>query len=154
MRDHSPSIQVQSTIAELVAQEIPAGVRFKHFYSELESKALEIRSDLIEFLFQKRGQGRNVIGYGAAAKGNTFLNFAGVRKDLVSVVADRNPSKIGKYLPGSRLPIAAESGLSNLRPDFVVKLPWSLKTEIVEKLCYVREWGRQLVTAVPRLEIW
>lgn len=154
MRDDSPWNQVQSTVAKLVAKETAAGVKSKHFYSEFESKALQIRSDFIEFLIQQRGQGRTVVGYGAAAKGNTLLNFAGVRKDLMSMVADRNPAKIGKYLPGSRIPIVNESEFEKLRPDFVVIFPWNLKSEIGEQLRYVREWGGQLVTAVPRLEIW
>jgi len=154
MRDDSQSIQVQSTVAELVAQETMAGVKFKRFYAEFESKALQIRNDFVEFLIQQRGRGRTVVGYGAAAKGNTLLNFAGVRKDLMTVVADRNPAKIGKYLPGSRIPIVNESELEKLRPDFVVILPWNLKSEIGEQLQYVRKWGGKLVVAVPHLEIW
>jgi len=154
MRDDSQSIQVQSTVAELVAQETMAGVKSKRFYSEFESKALQIRNDFIEFLIQQRGQGRTVVGYGAAAKGNTLLNFAGVRKDLMTVVADRNPAKIGKYLPGSRIPIVNESELEKLRPNFVVILPWNLKSEIGEQLQYVRKWGGRLVAAVPSLVVW
>ena len=91
--------------------------------------------------------------YGAAAKGNTLLNFAGVRADLISLVADRNPAKQGKFLPGSRIPIVPEQVLREARPDYVVILPWNLRSEVTQQLAYIRDWGGSFVTAVPRLEV-
>ena len=81
------------------------------------------------------------------------MNYAGVRPDLVAFVVDRNPAKQGKYMPGSRIPIVDEAGLQTARPDYVVILPWNLKTELMEQLDYIRDWGGQFVTAVPRLEL-
>lgn len=154
MRDDCPSLEVRSTVDQLAMQEATAGVMSKNFYADFGAKAVHMKDDFIEFLLRQKSLGRTVAGYGAAAKGNTLLNFAGIKKDLITVVADRNPAKVGKYLPGSRIPVVSESDLSKLRPDFVVILPWNLKSEIEEQLHYVREWGGRLVTAVPSLEIW
>ena len=91
--------------------------------------------------------------YGAAAKGNTLLNYAGVRPDLLPFVVDRNPAKQGKYLPGSRIPIVDEQYLREMRPDHILILPWNLKQEVMQQLDYVRDWDAQFVTAVPELDI-
>jgi hypothetical protein len=101
---------------------------------------------------QKRN-GKQVAGYGAAAKGNTLLNFAGVRSDLLAFVADASPHKQGNFLPGSRIRVVDEQHLREARPDFVVVLPWNLRDEITEQLAYIRQWGGQFVFAVPGLEI-
>lgn len=92
-------------------------------------------------------------GYGAAAKGNTLLNYAGVRPDLLPYAVDLNPAKQDKFLPGCRIPIVAEAYLKQNRPDYVLILPWNLRTEVVEQLAYIREWGGQFVTAVPSLKV-
>ena len=89
----------------------------------------------------------------AAAKGNTLMNYAGVRQDLLSFIVDRNPAKQGKYMPGSRIPIVDESRLREARPDYVVILPWNLRNEVMQQLEYIRAWGGKLVTAVPGLEV-
>jgi len=94
-----------------------------------------------------------VAGYGAAAKGNTLLNFAGVRPHLLPWVADRNPAKQGKFLPGSRIPVVDEEHIRQIRPDFVVVLPWNLRDEVMDQLAYIRDWGGQFVTAVPALRV-
>ena len=93
------------------------------------------------------------MGYGAAAKGNTLLNYAGVRPDLLPWVVDRNPTKQDKYMPGSRIPIVAETRLQKAKPEFVIILPWNLRKEVMTQLAYIREWGGRFVTAVPRLEV-
>jgi hypothetical protein len=94
-----------------------------------------------------------VAGYGAAAKGNTLLNYAGVRPDLLTFVVDRNPAKQHKFMPGSRIPIMDEAHLKLSRPDYVVILPWNLREEVMAQLDYIRAWGGQFVTAIPKLEI-
>jgi hypothetical protein len=94
------------------------------------------------------------VGYGAAAKGNTLLNYAGVRPDLLPYVVDASPHKQGKYLPGSRIPIFAEAHLRADRPDVVLVLPWNLRDEITAQLAYIRDWGGRFATAVPSLELW
>ena len=90
--------------------------------------------------------------YGAAAKGNTLLNFAGVRPDLISFVADRSPAKQGKFMPGSRIPIVKEDRLKALRPDVVIVMPWNLGAEISRQLSYVGEWGGELFVAIPNIQ--
>src|SRR5690606_38221259 len=96
--------------------------------------------------------GKTVAGYGAAAKGNTLLNYAGVRPDLLPFVVDMNPAKQNKFLPGSRIPILPPEAIEEKKPDYVIILPWNLRTEISDQLSYIRGWNGKFVTAVPELE--
>jgi hypothetical protein len=123
------------------------------YYADFQLRANRIKNDLLEFLIKAQREGKKVIGYGAAAKGNTMLNYAGVRPDLLSAVIDRNPTKQNKYLPGSRVPIVDENIIRQQMPDFVLILPWNLRHEVTEQLNYIQEWGGKFVTAVPNLEI-
>jgi ABC-type Fe3+-hydroxamate transport system substrate-binding protein len=104
-------------------------------------------------LLEAKHQGKTVAAYGAAAKGNTLMNYAGIRSDLIAFVVDRNPAKQGKYMPGSRIPILDEEHLKKFKPDYVVILPWNLKTEIMQQLYYIHAWDGKYVTAIPQLEI-
>ena len=140
-------------VAKLLAREISAGMNNTAFYAGFQAKANKVKNDLLIFLIEAQRAGRSVAGYGAAAKGNTLLNYAGVRPDLLPYVVDRNPAKQDKFLPGCRIPIVTEAHLKQNRPDYVLILPWNLHTEVVEQLAYVREWGGQYVTSVPVLEI-
>lgn len=140
-------------VAAMLAEEEAAGVASWPFYSGFQSRAESIKDDFLSFLIDAKRRGDTVAAYGAAAKGNTLLNFAGVKPDLLPYVVDRAPSKQGKFLPGSRIPIATEDHLRVDRPDYVVLLPWNLREEISAQLDYVREWGARLVTVVPRLQV-
>lgn len=140
-------------VAKVRATESAAGVTSAAYYAGFQARAEKVKDDLLAFLIEARRSGKRVVGYGAAAKGNTLLNFAGVRPDLLSWVVDRNPAKKDRFLPGSRIPIVGEDRLYAERPDYVVVLPWNLRMEIAKQLDYVRRWGGQLVTAVPRLEV-
>lgn len=142
-----------SRVAELLKREAAAGVTTTGFYGGFQSKADKVKNDLLAFLIEAKQAGKQVAGYGAAAKGNTLLNYAGVRPDLLPWVVDRNPAKQDKYLPGSRIPIVAETRLQKARPEFVVILPWNLREEVMTQLAYIREWGGRFVTAVPQLEV-
>ncbi len=133
--------------------EANAGILGDAIYSDFQSSAEKVKNDFTAFLLEAKEQGKVVAGYGAAAKGNTLLNFAGVKSDLVSFVVDSNPSKAGKYLPGSRVPIVHEDRLTETRPDYVVIFPWNLREEITKQLDYIRAWGGKFVIAVPHLEI-
>jgi len=137
----------------LLAAEASAGMRDSGYYAGFQERVLKVKYDFLSFLVTARAQGKTVVGYGAAAKGNTLMNFAGVRPDLVAFVADRNPAKQGKYLPGSRIPVVGPEELKNARPDFILILPWNLKDEVLRELAYVSEWGGRFVTAVPELQI-
>ena len=111
------------------------------------------KDDLLALLIEAKHQGLKVAAYGAAAKGNTLLNFAGVRPDLLPYVVDRNPAKLGKFLPGSRIPIVDEAHLEVHQPDRILILPWNLQQEVMAQLAYARHWGGQFVTAVPALGV-
>lgn len=142
-----------AAVGNLRAAELAAGVLSAAYYAGFQTRAEKVKDDLLAFLLDARRSSKRVVGYGAAAKGNTLLNFAGVRPDLLSWVVDRNPAKKDKFLPGSRIPVVGEDRLHSERPDYVVVLPWNLRAEISEQLGYVRRWGGQLVTAVPHLEV-
>jgi SAM-dependent methyltransferase len=144
---------INSNVTGLLAIESAAGITTPEFYSGFQAKADKVKNDFIEFLCAAKRTGKNVVAYGAAAKGNTLLNYAGVRPDLLPYVVDRNPAKQHKFLPGSRIPIVDEQQLQQTRPDYVVILPWNLRDELVAQLAYIRDWGGQFVTAVPGLTV-
>jgi 2-polyprenyl-3-methyl-5-hydroxy-6-metoxy-1,4-benzoquinol methylase len=144
---------VDARVAAMLERERAAGVTTAAYYGALQGQAETIVDALNAFLIETRRVGKTVAGYGAAAKGNTMLNFAGTRPHLLPFVVDRNPAKAGKFMPGSRIPIVEEAVLRETRPDYVLILPWNLKDEVIEQLSYVREWGGRFVTAVPELAI-
>ncbi|MFB3080624.1 MAG: class I SAM-dependent methyltransferase [Nitrosomonadaceae bacterium] len=137
----------------LITREVAVGMRTEQYYTDFQKRANDIKHELIKFLMESKRQGKNVVAYGAAAKGNTLLNYAGVRSDLLSFVVDRNPAKQGKFLPGTRIPIVDEARLHKEHPDYVVILPWNLKAEITEQLAYIRKWDGKFVTFVPILSV-
>jgi SAM-dependent methyltransferase len=140
-------------VTALLEREAVTGMLKNTYYASFQGRAERVKDDFLRFLLDARRDGKRVAAYGAAAKGNTLMNFAGVRADLVSFAVDRNPAKQGKFLPGSRIPIVDEDRLRVVRPDYIVILPWNLKREVMAQLAYVREWGASFVTAVPGLEI-
>ena len=140
-----------SNLKKLIDQERDVGMNTASYYKGFQARAETVKNDLLKFLLNAKDQGETVAAYGAAAKGNTMLNFAGVRSDLVKFVVDRNPKKQGQFMPGSRIPIVDEAHLKAAKPDYVVILPWNLKDEIVSQLSYVHEFGAHFVTAVPNL---
>lgn len=141
-------------VAQLLTTEAAAGMLGEGFYSDFQSQSRRIKHELLSFLLQCHAEGLTVGAYGAAAKGNTLLNFAGVRPDLLPYVVDKNPAKQGQYLPGSRIPIVDEAHLRAHRPDRVLILPWNLRSEVAAQLDYVRGWGGQFAVAVPQLEVF
>jgi SAM-dependent methyltransferase len=140
-------------VDELLAAEAAAGLRGAGYYAGFQERVLKVKHDFLSFLLSARAEGKTVVGYGAAAKGNTLMNFAGIRPDLLAFVADRNPAKQGKYLPGCRIPVVGVEELRNARPDYVLILPWNLKDEVMSEHAYVSEWGGRFVTAVPELTL-
>lgn len=122
-------------------------------YQNLILKAQTIKSDLVSFLEQQRQLGNRVVAYGAAAKGNTLLNFSGIGTDLIEFVCDVSNSKQGKFMPGSHIPILHPDAIREAKPDLVLILPWNLASEICDQLSYIKEWNGRLITAVPELQI-
>ena len=133
--------------------EADSGMTSADYYSGFQLKTDQVKDDFLTFLLKAKEEGKSVAAYGAAAKGNTLMNYSGVRPDLISFVVDRSPSKQNKYMPGSRIPIVEEEVLKQTKPNYVVILPWNLRTELVEQLKYIREWGGRFVTAVPSLQV-
>jgi SAM-dependent methyltransferase len=144
---------VSSRVGRLLDTEKEAGMLEDGIYRDFSRKLQEIKNDLLSFLIEQNRLGKLVVAYGAAAKGNTLMNFAGVRPDYIPYVVDRNPAKRGKYMPGSHIPIVGEERLKHDHPDYVLILPWNLKEEIVNQLSYVRDWGGQFVSAIPGLTV-
>ena len=145
--------ETNERVNKLFAEEINAGVMTASFYEGFQGKADRVKNDFLSFLIETKSSGKTVAAYGAAAKGNTLMNYAGVRPDLIRFVVDRNPAKQGKYMPGSRIPIVDESKLLAAKPDYVVVLPWNLKAEVMQQIEYVTGWGSKFVTAVPILSV-
>lgn len=145
--------EFSQNVTALLAFEATAGITTPDFYNGFQAKADQVKNDFLAFLIEAKRTSKTVAGYGAAAKGNTLLNYAGVRPDLLPYVVDKNPTKQDKFLPGCRIPVVAEDQLKQTRPDYVIILPWNLRTEVIEQLAYIREWGGQFVTAVPSLKI-
>jgi len=144
----------RETVSTMLSTEMDAGLGGRDFYAGFQERTDRIKDDLLRFLLEARRDGRTVVGYGAAAKGNTLLNYAGIRSDLLRFVVDQNPAKQGRYLPGSRIPVVSEDFLNEARPDHVLILPWNLREEVEERLAYIRQWGATFAIAVPNLSIW
>lgn len=140
-------------VTAFVAKERAAGMFEAHYYHGFQAVAESVKDAFLSFLLDQKHTNKRVAAYGAAAKGNTLLNFCGVRSDLLAFVADASPHKQGRYLPGARIPVVDEAHLRAARPDFVVILPWNLRTEITAQLAYIREWGGHFAFAVPRLDV-
>jgi hypothetical protein len=144
---------IAPAVQQVLVAETAAGMQTADFYSQFGLQPMRIVRELLSFLVSAAHSGQSVAAYGAAAKGNTLLNFAGVRPHLLPYVVDKNPAKQGKFLPGSRIPILDESFLRAQQPRYVLILPWNLQAEVMEQLSYIREWGGRFVTAVPGLAI-
>jgi SAM-dependent methyltransferase len=141
-------------VARVVRLEADAGLDTLAGHAGFAAQVAAVRNDLIEFLVARSREGSTVAGYGAPGKGNTLLNHVGVRSDLLAFTVDRNPVKLGKFLPGTHIPIHPVERLAEERPDYVLILPWNLRDEIAAQLTYIREWGGRLVVPLPSLEVF
>ena len=139
------------SVSKMLYRESQFGMTSLTFYADFQAQAEKIKYEVLRYLLDCKAQGLKIAAYGAAAKGNTLLNFAGIRSDLLSYVVDANPHKQGKYLPGSRIAIVSESHLVEDRPDRVLILPWNLKSEVVMQMAYIRQWQGKFVTVIPQL---
>ncbi|MDE2598235.1 MAG: class I SAM-dependent methyltransferase [Rhodocyclaceae bacterium] len=142
-----------AAVSKVLQAEREAGLQAVDTYLGFQAKAEKIKLSFLEFLIAQKKAGKRVAAYGAAAKGNTLMNFAGIRPDLLPFVVDAAPSKQGKYMPGSHLPILAPAALRENRPDFLVILPWNIAAEVREQNADLAAQGTRLVTLVPDLEI-
>ncbi|HMG91059.1 MAG TPA: class I SAM-dependent methyltransferase [Chryseolinea sp.] len=147
--------KVMPSVNAMLAKEAAAGITSSEYYRNFQFRVDEVKNDMLAFLLEKHKSGQKVIGYGAAAKGNTLLNYAGIKgDDLIKFVVDAAPSKQGKYLPGSHIPVYDESKIKQYKPDYIIILPWNLRDEIVEQLAYVAEWDCKFVTFIPGVKVY
>jgi len=145
---------VSGNVQALLEKEFSKGLNTIGYYDNFQQKALRIKLDLLDFLTKQKRENKKVAAYGAAAKGNTLLNYCGIKNDLVAFVVDANPHKQNKYLPASHIPVMSEDELKASKPEYIIILPWNLKKEITEQLSYIKDWGGKFVTAIPGLEIF
>jgi len=140
-------------VLDVLAREKAAGLHELAGYTEFARRVAAVRRDLLRFLVDAAARGKTVVGYGAPGKGNTLLNHCGIRPDLLAYTVDRNPYKHGRFTPGTRIPILPPEQIAVDKPDYVLVLPWNLRTELSAQLSYVGEWGGKLVFPIPHLEI-
>ena len=142
-----------SRTRELIEREATFGIESLATYESFGERVNEVKRALLSFLIEVKREGRSVVGYGAPAKGNTLLNFCGVRTDFLDYTVDRSPHKQGRFLPGSRIPIHAPEKLRETRPDYVLILPWNLQQDIVEEHGYIADWGGRFVVPIPCVQV-
>ncbi len=138
---------------ELRNRELEAGLGGLEAYGKFREQVAATKRDLLEFLIEKKREGKSIIGYGAPGKGNTLLNYCGIRQDFLDYTVDRNPYKQGTGLPGTHIPVHPPEKIAETKPDYILILPWNLKDEIAEQLAYTAEWGAKLVVPIPHVKV-
>jgi 2-polyprenyl-3-methyl-5-hydroxy-6-metoxy-1,4-benzoquinol methylase len=151
--DNSHHWQNQSVVAGLLAEERQAGLHQAASYSAFSAQANKTKIELLDFLIAAKRAGKKIVGYGAPAKGNTLLNFCGVRTDFIDFTVDKSPHKQGMFLPGTHIPIEAPEKIFEARPDYVLILPWNLRDEIVTQMSGIAAWGGKFVVPIPQVRI-
>lgn len=144
---------VGPSVVELRAREQKAGFEKLETYSRFAEQVKETKRKLLEFLISAKQNGKTIVGYGAPGKGNTLLNYCGIRTDFIDYTVDRSPHKQGMFLPGTRIPVFSPDRIRETRPDYLLILPWNLKDEIIRQNAYIREWGGQFVVPIPEVTI-
>jgi hypothetical protein len=147
------SKQISPNVLALLDNEKDAGIANMDYYNNFSQGVQKVKWNFLLFLIEQKKAGKMVAAYGAAAKGNTLLNFCGIKNDFISFVVDANPHKQNKFLPASHIPVLNEEFLKNMKPDYVVIFPWNLKEEIINQLSYIRDWGGKFVFSIPDLQI-
>jgi hypothetical protein len=145
---------VSGGVGGLREREIAAGLDRMATYAAFSEKVVETKRKLLDFLIKIKREGKTICGYGAPGKGNTLLNYCGIRTDFLDYTVDRNPYKQGKFTPGTRIPIFPPEKIRETRPDYVFILPWNFKDEIIEQLGYVRDWGGRFVVPIPEVKVY
>ena len=144
---------ISANVATLLEKENQKGITAINYYRGFQQQALKVKLSVLDFLGDQKRGGKKVAAYGAAAKGNTLLNYCGVKTDLIDFVVDANPHKQNKFLPGSHIPVVNEQYLKEQKPDFVIIFPWNIKEEVKAQLSYIKEWDGKFVIAIPQFNI-
>jgi len=153
---HSESVNkgISESVNQLIRKEQKDGLDKIETYQTFGEKVKKIKRNILNFLIQAKEEGKTIVGYGAPAKGNTLLNYCGIKTDFIDYTVDRNPYKQGRYLPGSHIPIEAPEKIRETKPDYVFILPWNIKDEIMEQMSFIREWGGKFVIPIPKLTVY
>jgi len=150
---NSRSIPITNRVANILEREQDAGLLDLKTYNSFRDKVQSTKRTLLKFLIEVKNEGEKIIGYGAPAKGNTLLNYCGVRTDFLDYTVDRNTHKQNKYLPGTHIPIKHPDKIKEDKPDYILILPWNIKDEIMEQISYIRKWSGKFIIPVPTVEI-
>lgn len=145
---------VSERISDLLNREIDAGFTDLELYQSFGKRVKETKRNILDFMIKIKREGKSIVGYGAPAKGNTLLNYCGIRTDFIDYTVDRSPHKQGHFLPGTRIPIYQPDKIKKTKPDYLIILPWNLKDEIMEQMAHIRDWGGQFVTLIPDVKIY
>ncbi len=148
--DHETS----EAVGDARAEELDAGLDSAEGYEGYDEKVARIRTDFLQFIDDAKADGKSVAGYGAAAKGNTFLNYCGADADTLVFIADRSPAKSGKFMPGSAIPVVQPDAIETAKPDYLLILPWNLREEIGAQMSGIRDWGGRFVVAIPNIQVF
>jgi hypothetical protein len=146
-------LKIETRVQNLLKLEISAGVKADKFYTDFSEKVKKAKRDLLKLLIDLKNKNKTIAGYGAPAKGNTLLNYCGVRRDFLDFTVDKSPVKQNHFLPGTRIPILAPDKIQEAKPDYVLILPWNLKEEIMAELSYIKKWGGKFLVAIPHPQI-
>jgi len=149
--DQSKTVQASTT--EMLDREEKRGFRTMECYTAFSDQVNRTKQALLRFLIDKKQEGKSIVGYGAPAKGNTLLNYCGIRTDFLDYTVDRSPHKQGTYLPGTHIPVYAPDKIKETQPDYVLILPWNLRDEVMEQMAYIKEWGGQFVVPIPEVQV-
>ncbi|MBP7461367.1 MAG: class I SAM-dependent methyltransferase [Candidatus Delongbacteria bacterium] len=149
----NPIPQILPSVNDLLNKESQAGMLETEYYQSFYSRVEQVKLDLLSLVIEIRRQHKKIVAYGAAAKGNTLLNFCGIRKDWLDYVVDRSPHKQGKFLPASHIPVLSPECIRQDKPDYVLILPWNIKNEIMDQLNYIREWGGRFIIPIPSIQV-
>ncbi len=153
MHEHNQKFTVSDRVRLLKEKEHQAGLDKVDTYLQFSNQVMSTKRKLLSFLIGLKNQGKTIVGYGAPAKGNTLLNYCGIRTDLLDYTCDRSPHKQGLFLPGTHIPIYPPDKIAETKPDYVLILPWNLKDEICSQLSYIREWGGKFIVPIPEVEV-
>jgi hypothetical protein len=145
---------VENRVRELIAREEDAGFNKLEHYLSFGEKVKQTKRNILEFMIRQKEKGSSFVGYGAPAKGNTLLNYCGIRTDFIDYTVDRSPHKQDHFLPGVHIPIYGPDKIKETRPDYLVILPWNIKDEIMEQMSHIREWGGQFVVLIPEVTVF
>jgi C-methyltransferase-like protein len=144
---------IGSKVNELKSKESKFGLNRLETYRDFNNKVKKTKYKLLEFLTHQKQEGKSIVGYGAPAKGNTLLNYCGIRTDFLDYTVDMNPYKQGRFLPGTHIPIFSPDKIRETKPDYILILPWNIKNEIINQMEHIRNWGGKFVIPVPEVEV-